>query len=82
MCVIHYVSSSNIKNAITIIFQFFWKNKAHCIKSSQLEYDMGGIKALEFESVVGTIKIKWLKAYICQNQILRGFIYQDPCLKQ
>ncbi len=44
------------------------KNKTHYIKRPQLakEYDKGGIKALEFEPVVWTFKIKWLKAYLSQ----------------
>ena len=36
------------------------------MKRSQLvkEYDVGGIKALDFESVVVSFKIKWLKVYL------------------
>lgn len=63
-----YVSSDNVKKANSIIFQFLWKNKTHYIKKSQLvkEYDMGGIKALDFEAMFGTFKIKWLKTYLSQ----------------
>lgn len=63
-----YVSSNNIKKVNSIIFQFLWNNKTHYIKRSQLvkEYDKGGIKALEFESMVGTFKLNWLKAYLSQ----------------
>ena len=63
-----YVSSGNVKKANSIVFQFLWKNKTHYIKKSQLvkEYDMGGIKALDFESMFGTFKINWLKTYLSQ----------------
>ncbi|KAF3851853.1 hypothetical protein F7725_005208 [Dissostichus mawsoni] len=65
-----FVSSANIKKANSIIFHFLWKNKTHYIKKSQLvkEYEKGGIKALDFESMIGTIKIKWLKAFLSQPE--------------
>ena len=63
-----YISPKNVKKANSIIFHFLWKNKTHYIKRSQLvrEYEMGGINALDFESMVGTFKTKWLKAFLMQ----------------
>ena len=61
-----YVSSNTIRKANSVGFQFLWRNKTHYIKRSQLvkEYDVGSIKALDFESVVVSFKISWLKAYL------------------
>lgn len=52
------------------------------LKNSQLvkEYDKGGIKALDFESMVGTLRLNGWK-HICHSQILCGFIFQGPYLK-
>lgn len=57
-----------INKANTVIFQFMWWNKTHYIRRSQLvkEYDKGGIKAPEFESVVGTFRMNWIKS--CPSQ--------------
>lgn len=58
----------NITKADTVIFQFLWRNKNHYIKRSQLvkEYDKGGIKAPEFESMVSTFRVNWLKSCLSQ----------------
>lgn len=63
-----FVSSNNIRKVNSVIFQFIWRNKTHYIKRSQLvkEYDKGGVKALDFESMVGTFRINWIKAYLSQ----------------
>lgn len=59
-----------INKANTVIFQFMWRNKTHYIRRSQLvkEYDKGGIKAPEFESMVVPITP-------------RGSTFQGLCLK-
>ncbi len=67
-CYSLYISSKNLKKANTIIFQFLWRNKTHYIKRSQLvkDYDKGGIRAPEFESMVGTFRINWIKSCLSQ----------------
>ncbi|XP_024122537.1 uncharacterized protein LOC112143031 [Oryzias melastigma] len=64
-----HISPQNIKKANSIIYQFLWKNKTHYIKRSQLvkSYKNGGINTLDFEAMVGTFKIKWLKAFLLQQ---------------
>lgn len=64
-----YVSPQNIRKANSIIFQFLWKNKTHYIKRSQLvkDYEKGGVRALDFESMIGTFKINWLRACLSQS---------------
>lgn len=59
-----YISPKPMKAANSVIFNFLWRNKTHYIRKSQLvkEYKSGGLNALEFESLVGTFKINWLKA--------------------
>lgn len=65
-----YISSKNINKANSVIFQFLWRNKTHYIKRSRLvkEYDKGGIKAPEFESMVGTFRINWIKSCLSQPE--------------
>lgn len=48
-----------IKKVNSIMFRFIWKNKTHYVKKSQMikEYKNGGLKASEFESMVGELKL-------------------------
>lgn len=61
-----YINQKKIKKANSIIYQFIWRNKTHYIKKSQLvqDYEMGGLKTIDFESVVSTFRINWIKAFI------------------
>ncbi len=60
--------SSTDKKVNSILFNFIWKNKTHYIKKSQMikEYNNGGLKASEFESMVGVLKLNWIKMYLAQ----------------
>uniref|UniRef100_A0A3P9JF49 Reverse transcriptase domain-containing protein n=1 Tax=Oryzias latipes TaxID=8090 RepID=A0A3P9JF49_ORYLA len=68
-CYSLYISPPNIRKVNSIIFQFIWKNKTHYIKRSQLvkSYDNGGINALDFEAMVGTFRINFLKALLVDS---------------
>lgn len=72
-----------INKANTVIFQFMWRNKAHYIRRSQLvkEYDKGGIKAPEFESMAGTFRTDWIKSCPSQPNSMRfhipRFVFQE-----
>ena len=61
-----YISSQNIRKANTIIYQFIWRNKTHYIKKSQLvkDYNKGGLKTIDFESMVGVFRVNWVKAFL------------------
>ncbi len=63
-----YISSNNINKANSVIFQFLWRNKTHYLRRSQLakDYENGGVKALDFEAMVGTFRINWIKACLSQ----------------
>lgn len=78
-----YISPKNVKKANSIIFNFLWKNKTHYIKRPQLvkEYERGGINALDFESMVGTFRIKWLKTFLMQPNSM-WFHIQTSIFKQ
>ncbi len=45
------------------MFKFIWKNKTHYLRKSQLvrDYENGGLRAMDFESVIAAFRIKWLK---------------------
>lgn len=82
-----YISSKNINKANTVIFQFLWRNKTHYFKRSHLvkEYDKGSIKATEFESMVGTFRINWIKSCLSQSNsmwfhISRSLFKKIGCL--
>lgn len=65
-----YTSPKVIKSSNSIIFKFIWKNKTHYLRRSQLvrEYVNGGLGAMEFESVIAALRIKWLKDCISRSQ--------------
>lgn len=69
-CYSIYVTPKNIKKANSIIYNFIWKNKTHYVKKSQLvkDYKKGGLKTLDFESMVGVFKINWIKAFMSQTE--------------
>lgn len=60
-----YISQKNIRKANTIIYQFIWRNKTHYIKKSQLvkEYNKGGLKTIDLESIIGVFRVNWIKAF-------------------
>lgn len=64
-----FISDRNIRKANSIIFQFLWRNKTHYLKRSQLvkEYINGGLKALDFEALIGSFRIKWLKTFFAYS---------------
>lgn len=59
-----YISSNNIKKENSVIFQFLGRNKTHYLKRSQLVKDCknGGVRALDFEAMIGTFRINWIRA--------------------
>uniref|UniRef100_A0A3P9AV59 Reverse transcriptase domain-containing protein n=1 Tax=Maylandia zebra TaxID=106582 RepID=A0A3P9AV59_9CICH len=61
-----YITPKSIKKINSIIYQFIWRNKTHYIKKSQLvkDYAKGGIKSIDFQSMVGVFKINWIKAFL------------------
>lgn len=54
------------KKSNSVIFQFIWRNKTHYLKKSELvkEYKHGGVKALDFETLVVRFRMTWLKAFL------------------
>ncbi len=60
-----FISNNNIRKANSVLFQFLWRNKTHDFKRSQLvkEYNNGGLKALEFEALIGSFRINWLTSF-------------------
>ncbi len=51
------------------MLKFIWKNKTHYQLKSQLvrDYENGGFRAMDFESVIAAFRIKWLKDCISQS---------------
>lgn len=84
LCHSLYISSKNINKANAVIFKFLWKNKTGYIKRSQLvkEYNMGGIKTPEFESVVGTFRINWIKSCLIPVKFHNGTPFQGHYLEK
>lgn len=66
-----------IKSANSVIFKFICKNKTHHLPKSQLvrDYTNGGLKAMEFESVIASFRIKWLKDCMSQPH---SILYHIP----
>ena len=57
-----------IKKWNSVTFNFIWKNKTHDIEKSQIikDYNNGGLRATEFESMTRVFKLNWIKAYLAQ----------------
>ncbi len=67
-----FISDNKIRNANSVIFQFLWRIKTHYLKRSQLvkEYKNGGLKALDFEALIGSFRINLLKTcFACSNSM-------------
>ncbi|XP_054865756.1 uncharacterized protein LOC129348729 [Amphiprion ocellaris] len=58
-----FTSNKTIQTSNSIIFNFIWRNKTHYIRKSQLvkDYENGGLKALNFESIIAAFRVTWLK---------------------
>lgn len=74
------LSAKNIKEVNTLIFNLIWKNK-HIKKADMIKnYEQGGIKAIDFETVNGVLKLSWLQSFLrCSEDIwfsLPRFIFK------
>lgn len=81
-CQALYVPPQMIKKVNSIIFNFIWKNKTHYLKKSVMinEYKNGGLKAAEFESMIGVFKLNWIKAYLAKPNSI--WFHIPKCLFQ
>ncbi len=68
-----------IKRVTSATFNFRWKNKIH-----YLNYNNGGLKAIEFEFeyMIRVFKLIWIKAYLAQPGSLWFHINESKCLFQ
>ena len=71
-----------IKEMNRIHFKFIWKNKHHYIRKGDLlkNYEEGGIKAIDFEIMNGTLKIKWLQSFLRKGEEIWDLMYK-ACLR-
>uniref|UniRef100_A0A3B3IJR3 Reverse transcriptase domain-containing protein n=1 Tax=Oryzias latipes TaxID=8090 RepID=A0A3B3IJR3_ORYLA len=69
------VPKQAIKSINQVNFNFIWKRKTHYVKQGTLtkKYEDGGLQAIDFNSLNGTLKINWLKSFI-RNQNSIWFI--------
>ena len=51
------------------MYAFIWENKPEKVKRTTLtqEYEMGGIKMVDIEKFIQTLKISWIKRILNQN---------------
>lgn len=58
-----FTSKETIQTSNSVIFKFIWRNKTHYIRKSQMikDYENGGLKAINFESIIAALRAKWLK---------------------
>lgn len=64
-----YTAPRVIKSVNSILFKFIWKNKTHYLRKFHMvkEYEHGGLRAIDFESLLGTFRIKWLKECLIKS---------------
>uniref|UniRef100_A0A1A8L6V8 Reverse transcriptase domain-containing protein n=1 Tax=Nothobranchius pienaari TaxID=704102 RepID=A0A1A8L6V8_9TELE len=65
-----------IKKINQINFDYIWRKKMHYIKRAEMtkEYKDGGLQAIDFEIMDGTLKINWLKSFFNN----KSFWYHIP----
>ncbi len=61
------IPTNMIKNINQIIYNFIWKNRHHYIRKGDLvkSIEEGGLNAIDFDSMNGTLKLMWLKKNCC-----------------
>lgn len=63
------ISNRAIKKVNQINFDYIWKKKMHYVKRMEMtkKYKDGGLQAIDFDSINGTLKINWLKSFLNNN---------------
>ena len=63
------ISNKAIKNINKVNFDYIWKRKSHYLKKATLvkDYEDGGLQAIDFDCINGTLKIKWLRSFLANN---------------
>lgn len=60
------VSNRAIKIINQINFDYIWRKKVHYIKKGIIikDFENGGLQAIDFDCINGTLKINWLKSFL------------------
>ncbi len=63
------ISNKAIETINKVNFDYIWKKKSHYLKKATLvkNYEDGGLQALDFDCINGTLKIKWLRSFVANN---------------
>uniref|UniRef100_A0A3Q2ZDV5 Reverse transcriptase domain-containing protein n=1 Tax=Kryptolebias marmoratus TaxID=37003 RepID=A0A3Q2ZDV5_KRYMA len=66
------IPNSAIKSINRMNFDFIWKQKTHYIRKGNLikQFEDGGLQAIEFDSMNGTLKINWLRSFLTNQNAL------------
>ena len=63
----------NVKDLNHILYMFLWKGKDKVIRASTINnYEEGGIKMVDIESVIKSLRHSWLKRIFSDNSGARG----------
>ena len=57
------------KTINTLNFDYIWKRKPHYLKKATIvkDYEDGGLQAIDFDCINGTLKIKWLRCFLANS---------------
>lgn len=71
------VSDNMMKKINQNHYNFIWKNKYHYIRKNDIVKSLqdGGLNVIDFESMNGTIKLKWLQSFLKNSN---GFWFSFP----
>ena len=60
---------SVIKEINCLLYDFLWDSKGDKIKRTEMinEYNKGGLKMIDLQSLNESVKIKWMKGYLDDN---------------
>ena len=78
------VPKEDIIKVNTLIYNFIWNGKIDKVKSTLLEQDIakGGLKMLDFETMVKGAKIKWIKRYFEGEHADWKIMFETFCCKE
>ena len=79
-----HVSTDVIKRINTIVYNFIWNSKTDKVKRQivQLDYCDGGLRMLDFETMVTCAKIKWINRYFDGSSPDWKYSFGSFCCKE
>ena len=73
-----YLPPRKLLNSYQLVFKFLWKgvDKVHVTRLSVInEYENGGLKMIDFEIMVKSLRLTWLKRILVKMMVRGRVMY-------